>query len=84
MSVATNHIKNCAGASCADNYNWAFLDTLDNLRANNILPVGAGMNQADALQPVVVEVKASALVSSHWGWSSQWHLPGSIRRGLPS
>jgi hypothetical protein len=57
MSVATNHIKNCAGASCADNYNRAFLDTLDNLRANNILPVGAGLNQADALQPVVVEVQ---------------------------
>ena len=57
MSVATNHIKNCAGASCTDNYNRAFFDTLDNLRANNILPVGAGNNMAEALQPVVVEVK---------------------------
>lgn len=57
MSVATNHIKNCSGASCGDNYNRAFFDTLDNLRANNILPVGAGMNQEDALQTVVVEVK---------------------------
>ena len=42
MSVATNHIKNCSGASCGDNYDRAFFDTLDNLRANNILPVGAG------------------------------------------
>jgi hypothetical protein len=57
MSVATNHIKNCTGASCGDNYNRAFLDTLDNLRANNILPVGAGMNQAEAMQPVVVDVR---------------------------
>ncbi len=57
MSVATNHIKNCAGASCEENYNRAFLDTLDNLRANNILPVGGGGNLAEALQPVVVEVK---------------------------
>jgi poly-gamma-glutamate capsule biosynthesis protein CapA/YwtB (metallophosphatase superfamily) len=57
MSVATNHIKNCSGASCGDNYNRAFFDTLDNLRANNILPVGAGINQEDALQTVVVEVK---------------------------
>jgi poly-gamma-glutamate synthesis protein (capsule biosynthesis protein) len=57
MSVATNHIKNCAGASCGDNYNRAFFDTLDNLRANNILPVGAGMNIDEALQPVVVEVQ---------------------------
>jgi poly-gamma-glutamate synthesis protein (capsule biosynthesis protein) len=57
MSVATNHIKNCSGASCGDNYNRAFIDTLDNLRANNILPVGAGMNLEDALQTVVVEVK---------------------------
>jgi poly-gamma-glutamate capsule biosynthesis protein CapA/YwtB (metallophosphatase superfamily) len=57
MSVATNHIKNCAGASCGDNYNRAFFDTLGNLRANNILPVGAGLNQAEAIQPVVVEVQ---------------------------
>jgi poly-gamma-glutamate synthesis protein (capsule biosynthesis protein) len=57
MSVATNHIKNCAGPSCGDSYNQAFIDTMDNLRANSILPVGAGMNAAEALQPVVVEVK---------------------------
>jgi poly-gamma-glutamate synthesis protein (capsule biosynthesis protein) len=57
MSVATNHIKNCSGASCGDSYNRAFIDTMDNLQANNILPVGAGMNQAEALQPVVVEVQ---------------------------
>jgi hypothetical protein len=57
MSVATNHIKNCTGESCGDNYNRAFLDTLDNLNANNILPVGAGLNTTEALQPVMVEVK---------------------------
>jgi len=57
MSVATNHIKNCSGASCGDNYNRAFLDTLDNLRANNIIPVGAGTNLAEAMKPVVVEVQ---------------------------
>ena len=57
MSVATNHIKNCNGPSCGDNYNQAFFDTLDNLRANNILPVGAGNNMTDALRPLVVEVK---------------------------
>ncbi len=57
MSVATNHIMNCSGASCGDNYNRAFFDTLDNLRLNNILPVGAGTNLAEAMQPVVVEVK---------------------------
>ncbi len=56
MSVATNHIKNCAGASCGNNYNQAFFDTLDNLRANDILPVGAGMDLEDAMQPVVVDV----------------------------
>ena len=57
MSVATNHIMNCNGLSCEDNYNRAFFDTLDNLRANNILPVGAGRNLAEAMQPVVVDVK---------------------------
>ena len=54
MSVATNHIKNCGIGDCGDR---AFLDTLDNLRANGILPVGAGDNLAEALQPVVVEVQ---------------------------
>jgi poly-gamma-glutamate capsule biosynthesis protein CapA/YwtB (metallophosphatase superfamily) len=57
MSVATNHIKNCAGASCGNNNNQAFFDTLDNLRANDILPVGAGMDMAEALQPVVIDVQ---------------------------
>lgn len=57
MSVATNHVMNCSGASCGDNYNRAFFDTLDNLRLNHILPVGAGMNLVEAMQPVVVEVK---------------------------
>lgn len=57
MSVATNHIKNCAGASCGNNYNQAFLDTLENLRANGIQPVGAGTNLEEAMQPVVVEVQ---------------------------
>ena len=57
MSVATNHIKNCSGASCRDYFNRAFYDTLDNLRANDILPVGAGMNLDEAIQPVVVEVQ---------------------------
>jgi poly-gamma-glutamate synthesis protein (capsule biosynthesis protein) len=57
MSVATNHIKNCSGASCGDSYNRAFFDTLDNLRNNNIQPVGAGMSVEDALQPIVIEVE---------------------------
>ena len=54
MSVATNHIKNCGIGDCGDR---AFLDTLDNLRDNAILPVGAGNNQSEALQPVVIEVQ---------------------------
>lgn len=54
MSVATNHIKNCGIGDCGDR---AFLDTMENLRANDILPVGAGNNLAEALQPVVVEIQ---------------------------
>jgi poly-gamma-glutamate synthesis protein (capsule biosynthesis protein) len=53
MSVATNHIKNCGLTSCGDQ---AFFDTLDNLRRVGILPVGAGNNLAEAMQPVVVTV----------------------------
>jgi poly-gamma-glutamate capsule biosynthesis protein CapA/YwtB (metallophosphatase superfamily) len=50
MSVATNHIKNCGIGDCGDR---AFLDTLDNLRRVGIEPVGAGLNHAEAMQPLV-------------------------------
>jgi poly-gamma-glutamate capsule biosynthesis protein CapA/YwtB (metallophosphatase superfamily) len=53
MSVATNHIKDCGKMDCGDR---AFFDTLDNLRRVGILPVGAGKNEQEALQPVVVTV----------------------------
>ena len=57
MSVATNHIKNCTGPSCEQQGNRAFLETLDNLSTAGILPVGAGANLEQALQPVVVTVQ---------------------------
>jgi len=53
MSVATNHIKNCGPGNCGDR---AFLDTLENLVRVGITPVGAGLNHAEAMQPVVVEM----------------------------
>jgi len=52
MSVATNHIKNCGLSNCGDR---AFYDTMDNLRRVGILPVGAGNNLQEAMQPIVVE-----------------------------
>jgi poly-gamma-glutamate synthesis protein (capsule biosynthesis protein) len=52
MSVATNHIKNCGVTTCGDR---AFLDTMDNLERVGILPVGAGDDIEQAMQPVVVE-----------------------------
>jgi poly-gamma-glutamate capsule biosynthesis protein CapA/YwtB (metallophosphatase superfamily) len=54
VSVATNHIKDCGLMKSWCNY--AFLDTLDNLHRVGILPVGAGRDLIEALQPVVVEV----------------------------
>jgi poly-gamma-glutamate capsule biosynthesis protein CapA/YwtB (metallophosphatase superfamily) len=51
MSVATNHIKNCGIGDCGDR---AFFDTLANLKRVGILPVGAGANLAEAMQPVIV------------------------------
>ncbi len=54
MSVATNHIKNCGLTNCADQ---AFLDTLANLRRVGVIPIGAGQNLAEALQPVVFTVR---------------------------
>jgi len=53
MSVATNHIKNCGLSNCGGR---AFFDTLDNLRRAGILPVGAGANHNEAMQPVVATV----------------------------
>jgi poly-gamma-glutamate capsule biosynthesis protein CapA/YwtB (metallophosphatase superfamily) len=55
MSVATNHIKDCGKVDCGDR---AFFDTLDNLRRVGILPVGAGKNEQEALQPVVMTVNS--------------------------
>jgi poly-gamma-glutamate capsule biosynthesis protein CapA/YwtB (metallophosphatase superfamily) len=54
MSVATNHIKNCGLSNCGDK---AFLDTLENLKRAGVVPVGAGRNLAEALEPVVLTVK---------------------------
>ena len=54
MHVATNHIKNCGLTNCGDQ---AFLDTLENLRRVGIVPVGAGLNLDEALEPVIVEIK---------------------------
>lgn len=51
MSVATNHIKDCGIATCGDQ---AFFETLANFRRVGILTVGAGKNEAEALQPVVL------------------------------
>lgn len=54
MSVATNHIKDCGlmQSWCEE----TFFDTLGHIRRVGILPVGAGANLAEALQPVVVTV----------------------------
>jgi poly-gamma-glutamate capsule biosynthesis protein CapA/YwtB (metallophosphatase superfamily) len=54
VSVATNHIKNCNHNNCGDR---AFFDTLENLLQAGVLPVGAGANHNEALQPVVLEAK---------------------------
>ena len=59
VSVATNHIKNCGPSNCGDR---AFLDTLLHLRAAGIVPVGGGLNYAEALQPVVVEIQGVRFV----------------------
>jgi hypothetical protein len=51
MSFACNH---------AMDYGWeAFYDTLDSLKKNNILVVGAGKNIVEARAPVILERKAT-------------------------
>jgi poly-gamma-glutamate synthesis protein (capsule biosynthesis protein) len=52
--VATNHIKNCGLSNCGDQ---AFLDTLTHLKAAEVIPVGAGRDLPEALEPVVLTLK---------------------------
>lgn len=56
MSVATNHIMDCGVTTCGYQ---AFFDTLDNLRRVGIVPVGAGADHAEAMQPAVVELNGT-------------------------
>lgn len=53
-SVATNHIKNCNLSNCG---NTAFFETLDNLNRVGVIPIGAGENLAEGLQPGLFDVK---------------------------
>jgi poly-gamma-glutamate synthesis protein (capsule biosynthesis protein) len=54
MAVATNHVKDCGLVrGCVHE---SLFDTLANLRAAGIRPVGAGANLAEATAPVVVTV----------------------------
>lgn len=52
IAHAANHIKDCGATSCGDS---ALLDTIANLRAVGIQPVGSGANLTAARTPVVVE-----------------------------
>ena len=52
ISHAANHIKDCGAANCGDQ---ALFDTIANLRAVGIQPVGSGANIVEARAPVVVE-----------------------------
>jgi len=82
MSVATNHIMNCAGDSCGLGYTRAFRDTLDNLRLNNILPVGAGLTHPEAMQPVVVEVEGVRFGFVSLGMVNEAVFGGENRPGI--
>ena len=54
MGVATNHIKDCGlMKSWCD---FAFFDTLENLKRVGIQTVGGGGDLEEALQPVIVEI----------------------------
>lgn len=53
VTVATNHVKDCGQAACGDQ---AFFDTLANLRARGIEPVGGGADLAEARRPAFLTV----------------------------
>jgi len=52
ITVATNHAKNCGLVGC---WNDALLDSIANLSAAGIAPVGGGATLAEARAPVIVE-----------------------------
>ena len=54
ITVATNHVKDCGQGVCG---NQAFFDTLANLQAAGIAPVGGGADIADARRPAVLTVR---------------------------
>ena len=54
VSVATNHINNC---SLTNQAHRPLFDTLDYLNEAGVIPIGAGKNLKEALQPVVFSVK---------------------------
>jgi poly-gamma-glutamate synthesis protein (capsule biosynthesis protein) len=54
ITVATNHVKDCGLIRGCDNE--SFFDTLANLRAAGVQPVGAGHNLAEATAPVIMTV----------------------------
>jgi poly-gamma-glutamate synthesis protein (capsule biosynthesis protein) len=52
IAHAANHIKDCGNANCGD---LAVTETIDNLRASGVAPVGSGATLAEARMPVIVE-----------------------------
>ena len=81
ITVATNHIKDCGlTRGCTNN---SMLDTLANLRAQNIQPTGAGINLAQATTPALVTVRGvrfafigvSAVNGPTWAGDNQ---PGTV------
>jgi poly-gamma-glutamate capsule biosynthesis protein CapA/YwtB (metallophosphatase superfamily) len=54
LSLAANHVKDCGRNFCGD---LVFIDSLKNLKAAGIQPVGGGMNRAEAHEPVIITVK---------------------------
>ena len=53
ITVATNHAKNCSIVGC---WNDALLDSIANLEAAGVTPVGGGATLAEARRPVIVKL----------------------------
>lgn len=76
ITVATNHAKNCGDIGCWDE---ALLDSMDNLRAQNITVVGGGSNLNEAGNYVILEhqgvkfafIGASTVGSEMWATDSE-------------
>jgi poly-gamma-glutamate capsule biosynthesis protein CapA/YwtB (metallophosphatase superfamily) len=82
MKEAGFKVVSTAGNHCMEAGVDAFYDTIENLKKQNLKPLGVGGNIEEARKPVIIEIKGSRI--AFLGYSSvtkQEHLAGAGKPG---